>query len=545
MSRAQDKTPGRNDPCPCGSGKKWKKCHGDQRGAVGTADQTKELFRYLDKMNAREIDRELQQGRGRPIISETFQGYRFVAVGPRMYYSNKWRTFHDFLFWYLPEVMGGDWGKNELKKSEPHPLLGLFRRVGEFKSKHHDSSSTIQTASGTGAVMAYIGLAYNLYLLAHNAQVQTRLLDRLRDAASFWPAFYETFVAAALIKAGFAVTLEDEGDVSKTHCEFTATHRKTGLSFSVEAKRRTAGKSHAVVANQLHAALGKRADHTRIVFIEMSLAWPDTPSSDPMQALPWLREALDSLRSKEASLTVGGVPAPPAYVVLTNQPFEACLDGVYPGLTVALEGFKIRDAKLDSAFNSVRELRLAHERHLPVFELIDSLKSHAAIPMTFDGAIPEFAFGETPRRLIIGQRYAVSGPDGVQVEGVLETATVDANRAHAIGALRRDDGQTIIATFLLSPDELAAYRQYPNTFFGVPLKHGGRLESALDIYEFMIRSYGQSSKENLLRLMSDHPDVEQLRDMAREELAILYSERMTEALLRTASPQAKSIDPSA
>ena len=23
-----DPTPGRNDPCPCGSGKKYKKCHG-------------------------------------------------------------------------------------------------------------------------------------------------------------------------------------------------------------------------------------------------------------------------------------------------------------------------------------------------------------------------------------------------------------------------------------------------------------------------------------------------------------------------------------
>ena len=26
--RRVDKTPGRNDPCPCGSGKKYKKCHG-------------------------------------------------------------------------------------------------------------------------------------------------------------------------------------------------------------------------------------------------------------------------------------------------------------------------------------------------------------------------------------------------------------------------------------------------------------------------------------------------------------------------------------
>ncbi|MBK9512175.1 MAG: SEC-C domain-containing protein [Flavobacteriales bacterium] len=23
-----DKAPGRNDPCPCGSGKKYKQCHG-------------------------------------------------------------------------------------------------------------------------------------------------------------------------------------------------------------------------------------------------------------------------------------------------------------------------------------------------------------------------------------------------------------------------------------------------------------------------------------------------------------------------------------
>jgi uncharacterized protein len=27
-TRRVEKTPGRNDPCPCGSGKKYKKCHG-------------------------------------------------------------------------------------------------------------------------------------------------------------------------------------------------------------------------------------------------------------------------------------------------------------------------------------------------------------------------------------------------------------------------------------------------------------------------------------------------------------------------------------
>jgi uncharacterized protein len=27
-TRRVEPTPGRNDPCPCGSGKKYKKCHG-------------------------------------------------------------------------------------------------------------------------------------------------------------------------------------------------------------------------------------------------------------------------------------------------------------------------------------------------------------------------------------------------------------------------------------------------------------------------------------------------------------------------------------
>ena len=30
---AQDAERGRNDPCPCGSGRKWKHCHGSPVGA--------------------------------------------------------------------------------------------------------------------------------------------------------------------------------------------------------------------------------------------------------------------------------------------------------------------------------------------------------------------------------------------------------------------------------------------------------------------------------------------------------------------------------
>ena len=38
MSTSSSKrTPGRNDPCPCGSGKKYKKCHGASEHVAGSA----------------------------------------------------------------------------------------------------------------------------------------------------------------------------------------------------------------------------------------------------------------------------------------------------------------------------------------------------------------------------------------------------------------------------------------------------------------------------------------------------------------------------
>jgi hypothetical protein len=46
------------------------------------------------------------------------------------------------------------------------------------------------------------------------------------------------FVAASLLRAGFDIAFEDESDSRTSHCEFTATSKRTGRSFSVEAKSR-------------------------------------------------------------------------------------------------------------------------------------------------------------------------------------------------------------------------------------------------------------------------------------------------------------------
>jgi len=54
---------GRNDPCPCGSGKKWKKCHGSPTGAVEQAPHFEELlaaFGSAGELRIREVVPELK-----------------------------------------------------------------------------------------------------------------------------------------------------------------------------------------------------------------------------------------------------------------------------------------------------------------------------------------------------------------------------------------------------------------------------------------------------------------------------------------------------
>jgi hypothetical protein len=92
---------------------------------------------------ALEEQRKLQQGLGRPIISTEFQGQRVLAVGNRLYHSDKWKTFHDFLLGYPAHVLGMAWANNELKKppASCHPLANWYRRVCEVQAQHKSNRS--------------------------------------------------------------------------------------------------------------------------------------------------------------------------------------------------------------------------------------------------------------------------------------------------------------------------------------------------------------------------------------------------------------------
>ena len=100
----------------------------------------------------------------------------------------------------------------------------------------------------TGSIRAYLNLAYNNYLIAHNTPAQgdaivRSYVKRLKSTRSddFVGAVFETYAAAAFLKAGFELEFENERDGSTSHVEFVATYPRTGKKFCVEVQSKRLG----------------------------------------------------------------------------------------------------------------------------------------------------------------------------------------------------------------------------------------------------------------------------------------------------------------
>jgi hypothetical protein len=523
----------RNDPCPCGSGKKVKKCHGDAAGRQKMIPSNlafeKSIQNKIAEHAALEFQRQKQQGLGRPIISEKFKGQRYIAVGNELRWSEKWKTFHDFLFDYIKTCFGQEWWLGEVAKApqKRHSILIWAELVSRYTKEHFNTSKEIHSAPTTGALDAYLGLSYNLYLLAHNVELQKSLVHRLKNMDQFLGAYYETFVAASFIKAGFVLELEDETDSSTSHCEFTATYKETGNKFSVEAKARKGGDPSLNIADQLYRALKKRADHPRVVFIELN----SPPRANNDEIKDFVRQISAHLRELEERLLIKGNPAPAAYVFLTNFPYQFNLEATNILGFGFVEGYKIPEFNYGLSTSDIREGLRIRKDHYEMYHLIKSNREHSEIPSTFDGEAPEMAFGKTEARLIVGKRYLIPDPDndGKDIVGELVEATVAWDKA--LGVYRLEDGRSITATCPLTKDELAAYQKYPDTFFGVYREQGGKAETHLELFDFFFKVYKDTTKEKLLDFMKNHDDIDRLKELEQQELAITFCERTVYAAM--------------
>lgn len=515
---------GRNEKCPCNSGKKYKHCH----GSVTYQEQLQASIAPMHKRSeAILVQRQRQQGLGKPIISaETSSGHRLVAVKNRLLHSKGWKTFPDFLGDYIKMVLDPNWGKAELAKpaDERHPILNWYQKVCAHQKTYITELGKVSSAPMTGAVAAYMRLAYDLYALDHNAELQKKLVARLRNYDNFEGARYEIFVAAMLIRAGFEIEFEDEDDRTTSHCEFTATFTRTGRQFSVEAKHRAGAKLR--MGHLLISALAKHAAHPRIVFIDINVPDDGSEAGGPAN----MNSAIRKLRAFEGKL-INGQPLPSAYLIVTNTPWQHHLDSTSFRSGFDIDGFQIPDFKADVPAPSLRAAIEARERHIEMHELIESIKDHSEIPITFDGEIPEFAFNEGLPRLLIGQHYLVPDEGGNERPGKLTTATVMEAEKKAFCGLTLDNGKGIICTWPLSDLEMAAWRRHPDTFFGEVGQRTTKANTPLELYDFFFKSYRDTPKERLLEFMAGASDFTELAKLDQAKLASIFAERCVNGAL--------------
>lgn len=375
----------------------------------------------------------------------------------------------------------------------------------------------------TGATQAYLGLAYNLYLLAEYAELKERLIARLRHPDQFHGAYYETFVEAWFILAGFELMLDDERNGCTDHGEFLARSRVSGRTYWVEAKSRANNdKGHLDISLQLRRALEKKdVVHDRIVMIDVNV--PHEPTRSESE---WKAELTRAIRSREADLIVNGATAPPAVVFATNFPFHHDLTAIAPVANMLLEGFKITD--LGSAVrvgNTIEAFRL-RLKYDDMHRLETAMEDYA-VPSFFEPPDASLAgLDALGQRWKIGQYVGLPethNPGLKGAKGFLIAAGVAEQERFVYLRFRLADGLVVQTRAPMGEVELENYRKMgPKTYFG-----GANILSPVDMFAFFHGLAAPMPRRMLLTTLTNDPGARasMLRCSSTRELRLLFAER--------------------
>jgi hypothetical protein len=336
---------GRNDPCHCGSGKKYKKCHGAPQNQPDAKKQGPFILKELDMatlppeikaMHERfcleDQKRESEFGKVRLPISLEFQGQRLVVSGNKLFYqpAEKTKYFTDFLLTIVPSIFGKEWFDYEIAKpfGQRHPAMESRVRAMKYMNDQIPTAEGIYSAVITGRMLEYFVFAYDLFVVQDNGRLDARLVDRLRNCEQYQGARHELFAEATCLKAGFEIEHENETDGTTKHAEFTATHKLSGQKVSVEAKskhrpgilgrpgeREEIGNHDIRLGKLLRNAVAKNSPHPLVVFLDLNLP---RSSADRLIGTvpphPFIVKTIDRLREEH------GGKDPINLLVLTNQP---------------------------------------------------------------------------------------------------------------------------------------------------------------------------------------------------------------------------------
>jgi hypothetical protein len=491
----------------------------------------------LEKHEAQERIRQAQQGRGRPIISVKTNEHQVVAVGNQLHFSKTWKTFIDFLGHYIKLKMTPEWGNAEIAKplEERHTIMQWYDAVCRVQAKSITKPGEPAQMEIIGVLACYYGLAYALYLIEHNVELQSRMISRLKDRSNFQGAYYELMVARVLIAAGFELTLEDEVDRSSQHCEFAAISKDTGQKFWIEAKMRsvtgllgkndtdgvdakTAENPISHLVKHLHAALRKPADDQRMIFIDLNAEMGAHLSDENRPAFV---DAVNRRLLKYEKETLE--PGKTAYVFVTNMTFHR--DLLSPAQMVSIpSGMGIPD------FNRTGHMKLSEiyrrdKKHADALRVGESMEKLLSFPTTFDGSMTANALlGERPP-IQIGEKYNFegAGPDGKDIVGTVTDAIVLETEKEITVAIHTDDDRALLLREKMTDTQFADYKAHPDAYFGKIKYVPKGIKTPYDMFLFFVE--GQKGMKRAMLLEHLKMSETQAEGLSHEDLLLDYCER--------------------
>jgi hypothetical protein len=321
----------RNFPCPCGSGKKYKKCCGDP--LKEKTQQAPDFYEttagrhVLEKAVDMMIPKKPPRMVSRPQMQTVFSGHKVRAVRNTIHFRPLEETFFDFQLNLLLWTLGEDWHNEAMRKppDERHIVLKWRAERNELLNKYRkrDAAPTEPVKTPlTGNVKALQVLADDIYQLQHALETPKKIIERLRNMREFQGARYEVLVASLFARCGFSIEFID--DRSKKNPEFFAT--KDGERIAVEAKsRRRAGVLHekgeyladaqpvpARIRGLFQEALEQNPGGVPFMtFIDVNL--PLTPTTQPIERA-WVKEAMKCFDDRKRD----GLPESDSGLILTN-----------------------------------------------------------------------------------------------------------------------------------------------------------------------------------------------------------------------------------
>ncbi|MDA2919834.1 SEC-C domain-containing protein [Desulfobacterota bacterium AH_259_B03_O07] len=236
---------GRNDPCPCGSGKKFKNCCLDRIRIISPTNITNSVKKIIGtKLSPVEPYLHL-------LPSIVWKGYRWRTVFNRLYYRPTIETFHEFLINIIKWAFGKTWWRQQIKLDEKarHVVVKWAYAFAEVTKRYTDEAHKIDSftyeTEAPGPAWALLSLGYDLFCLQTKNKLPNFMIQKLRTNKEFQSTRYEIATAAIMARAGFEISYLDELARRDKHCEFISSHKTFKIRVGVEAKsRRRKGVIH-------------------------------------------------------------------------------------------------------------------------------------------------------------------------------------------------------------------------------------------------------------------------------------------------------------